>query len=206
MNRIARTLLLALSALPAFVGPAGAKDKAEAPALGKQSVPAGAGTGDAANAAGQKIPGGPALSILIRRTLLALNDANLTGNYTVFRDLAAPGFQSANNAAKLGEIFSNLRNRGIDLAPVMYFDPKLVRQPAITPNGMLRVSGFIPSKPEQVNFDMMFEKVEGRWRLFGIAVNTSSAHAKATPLDAAGASPSGNTPASAVAGSNDEKN
>jgi hypothetical protein len=125
----------------------------------------------------QAVPDGHTISILVRRTLLTLNDANLSGNYTVLRDLSAPGFQAANNAAKLAEIFVVLRNRGIDLAPVMFFDPKLVRDPEIGPNGMLRVSGFIPSKPEQVNFDMMFQKAERRWLLFGIAVNTSPAAA-----------------------------
>jgi hypothetical protein len=120
------------------------------------------------------IPDGPTLNMLIRRTLLTLNDANLSGNYTVMRDLAAPGFQTANDAAKLTEIFANLRKRKIDLAPILFFDPKLVRQPEITENGMLHVSGFLPTRPEQVNFDMLFEKSD-RWRLFGIAVNTSAA-------------------------------
>lgn len=146
-----------------------------------------------APAADQQIPDGPALSILIRRTLLTLNDANLTGNYTVLRDLTAPGFQAANNPAKLAEIFVNLRRRGVDLAPVMYFDPKLVREPMIEANGMLRLSGFIPSRPEQVNFDMMFQKVDGRWRLFGIAVNTAPAADPALPTPEAPAAPAGAT-------------
>lgn len=119
-----------------------------------------------------QIPDGPTLNMLIRRTLLTLNDANLSGNYTVMRDLAAPGFQAANDAAKLTEIFANLRKRKIDLAPILFFDPKLVRKPEITQNGMLHLSGFLPTRPEQVNFDLLFEKTD-RWRLFGIAVNTA---------------------------------
>ncbi|XUJ36695.1 hypothetical protein ACQ5SK_19580 [Bradyrhizobium japonicum] len=43
---------------------------------------------------------------LIRSTLLSLNDANRTGNYTVLRDLAAPDFQARNAAADLGLNFS----------------------------------------------------------------------------------------------------
>lgn len=128
-----------------------------------------------------RIPDGPVLSVLIRRTLLTLNDANLTGNYTVLRDLAAPGFQSANDAARLAVIFTNLRERKIDLSPIIYFDPKLVRAPQIDANGMLRVSGFIPTEPEQVNFDLLFQLVDGRWRLFGLAVNTSPTAATAMP-------------------------
>jgi len=132
-----------------------------------------------------RIPDGPVLSVLIRRTLLTLNDANLTGNYTVLRDLAAPGFQSANDAARLAAIFTNLRERKIDISPIIYFDPKLVRVPQIDANGMLRVSGFIPTEPEQVNFDLLFQLVEGRWRVFGIAVNTSPAAATAPVAPAA---------------------
>jgi hypothetical protein len=41
--------------------------------------------------------------ILIRQTLLALDQANKTGNYTVLRDLGSPDFQ-ANTAAGLAEI------------------------------------------------------------------------------------------------------
>jgi hypothetical protein len=121
----------------------------------------------------KEIPDGPALNILIRKTLLTVNDANLSGNYTVLRDLAAPGFQSANDSAKLAGIFADLRSRKIDLAPIVFFDPKLVRQPEITEARMPHLSGFLPTRPEQVNFDMLFDNVTGRWRLFGIAVNTS---------------------------------
>src|SRR5262245_31888431 len=42
--------------------------------------------------------------ILIRSTLLALDQANKTGNYTVLRDLGSPAFQ-VNTAARLAEIF-----------------------------------------------------------------------------------------------------
>jgi hypothetical protein len=40
--------------------------------------------------------------ILIRQTLLALDQANKTGNYTVLRDLGSPDFQ-ANTAAGLAD-------------------------------------------------------------------------------------------------------
>ncbi|MBK5199245.1 MAG: hypothetical protein JJE37_13360 [Methyloceanibacter sp.] len=40
---------------------------------------------------------------------------------------------------------------------------------------MLRITGFFLTKPEQVNFDLAFQPVDGQWRLFGISVNTSQA-------------------------------
>lgn len=147
-----------------------------------QKAPKGGGDGKSPPAAKRTAPAMPndaALNILIRRTLLTLNDANLSGNYSVLRDLAAPGFQSTNDAAKLTGIFAPLRKAKIDMAPILYFDPKLVRKPEITKSGMLRLSGFLQTRPQQINFDMLFEKVSGRWRLFGIAVNTTLAKAAA---------------------------
>jgi hypothetical protein len=171
--RVASVLLVSLF----LIAPVVAEQKTKTPPVPERSLDAGANATPAS-----QVPDGPALSILIRRTLLTLNDANLTGNYTVLRDVAAPGFQSSNNAAKLAEIFANLRNRDLDLAPVMYFDPHLVRPPEIGKNGMLRLSGFIPTRPQQVNFDMLFENGAGHWRLFGIAVNTSPAQSEAASL------------------------
>src|SRR6516225_8491340 len=42
---------------------------------------------------------------LVRSTLLTLNDANLSGNYTVLRDLAAPIFRRATPPPILGRPF-----------------------------------------------------------------------------------------------------
>jgi hypothetical protein len=50
--------------------------------------------------------------------------------------------------------------------------PTLTQPAFITDAGMLRVTGFFPTKPEQVNFDLLFQPVGGQWRLFGISVKT----------------------------------
>jgi hypothetical protein len=108
--------------------------------------------------------------ILIRSSLLALDQANKTGNYTVLRDLGAPGFQS-NTAARLGEIFAKLRNDNLDLSGVAVIDPQLNLLPQIEANGLMHMAGFFPSVPTQVNFDLAFAPVNGQWRLFGISVS-----------------------------------
>lgn len=113
--------------------------------------------------------------ILIRSTLLALNQANETGNYTVLRDLAAPGFATANTAARLAEIFASQRAQKLDLSGVGVIDPQLIILPQIEANGLMRMAGFFPSAPNQVNFELLFAPVDGRWRVFGIAVNVGSA-------------------------------
>jgi hypothetical protein len=108
--------------------------------------------------------------ILVRSTLLALDQANKTGNYTVLRDLGAPGFQS-NTAARLGEIFAKLRGDNLDLSGVAVIDPQLSLLPQIEANGLMHMAGSFPSVPTQVNFDLSFAPVDGQWRLFGISVS-----------------------------------
>ncbi len=108
--------------------------------------------------------------VLVRSALLALDQANKTGNYTVLRDLGAPGFQ-VNTAARLGEIFAKLRNDNLDLSGVAVIDPQLSLLPQIEANGLMRMAGFFPSVPSQVNFELAFAPVNGQWRLFGISVS-----------------------------------
>ena len=125
--------------------------------------------------------------ILTRAALMALDQANKTGNYTVLRDLGAPAFQ-VNTAAKLAEIFAKQRSDNLDLSGVAAVDPQLSLLPQIESNGMLHMSGFFPSVPTQVNFELMFAPVNGQWRLFGISVNLGQA-APAAPQPEAAAQP-----------------
>lgn len=111
--------------------------------------------------------------ILIRTTLLALDHANKTGNYTVMRDLGSPGF-GANSAATLAEIFARLRNDGLDLSAVAVLDPQLTLLPQVEANGMMRMAGFFPSVARQVNFELAYAPVSGQWKLFAISVSLGS--------------------------------
>ncbi|TFV77337.1 hypothetical protein E4K64_11610 [Bradyrhizobium frederickii] len=123
---------------------------------------------------------------LIRSTLLTLNDANRTGNYTVLRDLAAPDFQARNTAADLALNFLDLRRRNFDLYAAALLAPQFSDAPALDQRGMLRLAGHIPTRPQQIQFDLTFQVVAGQWHLFAIAIATPEAasaqpRAQATP-------------------------
>jgi hypothetical protein len=107
--------------------------------------------------------------ILIRSTLIALDQANKTGNYTVLRDLGSPAFQN-NTAAQLGEIFASERREKLDLSGVAVLDPQLTLLPQIESSGMLHMVGFFPSVPAQVKFELLYAPVNGQWRLYGLSV------------------------------------
>jgi hypothetical protein len=129
---------------------------------------------------------------LIRSSLLTLNDANRSGNYTVLRDLAAPDFQARNSAADLAQIFASLRRRNFDLFAAAVIAPQLTAAPVRDANGRLRLTGYFPTRPLQINFDLMFQVVGGQWRLLGIAVATPEA---APSPQAQSQQPVSNTPA-----------
>jgi hypothetical protein len=134
----------------------------------------------AAAKAATTVPDNVTLLTLIRGSVLALNQANISGDYSVLRDLGADGFQGANSPAKLSESFAAIRARGLDLAPVAVIDPRLFRPAAIDGKGYLRLAGYFPSQPEVVNFDLVFRFEGGQWRLFGIGVDTAPADRSAT--------------------------
>jgi hypothetical protein len=136
----------------------------------KQEVPPGAATGPRA----ETLPPADALILLIRTTLIALNQANMTGNYSVLRDLSSPAFQVSNSDADLALIFATLRGQRLDFSAVLTVTPQLTKGPEITPQGLLHLGGSFAMQPVPVNFEMLFQRVEGSWRLFGISVNPPS--------------------------------
>jgi hypothetical protein len=130
---------------------------------------------------------------LLRNTLVALHQANITGNYTVLRDLGAPGFRDSNNAARLAEIFTQIRAREVDLSRVVLLDPQLT-DARINPDGMLYLAGALATEPVSVRFELLYEAVEGVWRVFGISIAPETG---LQPGAAPGAAPGATPPAAA---------
>jgi hypothetical protein len=150
------------------------------PAIGRTAPPKeprGAATPAApANAAGTVASAATAQSdaavilMLVRTTLVALHQANMTGNYTVLRDIAAPDFHDHNSAADLARIFGPIRDKHIDLAEAVLLDPH-ISDLKVLPNKLLHVSGWLATRPTPIAFEFLFQPIAGTWRLYGIAVD-----------------------------------
>lgn len=119
-----------------------------------------------------QLPPPEAMIILIRSSLVALSQANLTNNYTVLSTLGSPGFRAANPPQKLAQTFASFRANAIDMNPVVFVTPQLSQQPIIA-NGKLRLVGYFPTQPMRVDYDLQFEPDGGTWKLFGLGVNLS---------------------------------
>lgn len=137
--------------------------------------------GSPAAAPAHKIPDSFKLNMMIRSTVIAVNQANQTNNYTVLRDLGSPRFREANSADKLKTVFESLRKTKFDLSPVLFFTPKLLQPPGLMGDGMLRLTGFFDTVPQRVLFDLLFEDVKGEWLIYGINIATQPSPANAVP-------------------------
>ncbi len=135
------------------------------------------------------VPPAETLLLLIRTTLVALNHANQTGNYTVLRDLSAPVFQAKFSAADLAGIFADLRKRRIDLAPAVIVSPEVSEPPTVSTAGHLTITGHFPTRPAPINFRLIYVAADGLWKLGGITVDVPTVPAAAEP------SPASETPA-----------
>jgi hypothetical protein len=124
----------------------------------------------------------------VRTTLVAVHQANVTGNYTVLRDLGAPGFREKNSAADLARIFAPIREQRIDLGAVVLLNPQL-SQVQVNTQKMLHIVGTLATKPVPVNFELLFQAVNGVWQVNGIAVSPAPQSAAPAP---APAKPTGN--------------
>src|SRR4051812_23645762 len=135
--------------------------------------------------------------ILIRSSLLAVQHANQTGNYSVLYALSAPVFQKDNPPEKLTKIFGPLRERHFDLSGILVLEPQLTVLPEIYSNGVMRMGGFFPSVPMQVYFELQFAPVQGQWRIVALGVNVGGSTPAAPTPNPALASSESPTPSAA---------
>jgi len=131
------------------------------------------------------VPRPEVLLVLVRSALIALDHANMTGNYTVLRELGGPGLQ-AHSSGQLSNVFAALRNQKVDLLPAAILTPQLTQQPTVSPEGLLQLVGFFPTRPRPIEFHIVYQPVSGEWKLFGLTVRLAAAapQASAAPPEA----------------------
>jgi hypothetical protein len=107
----------------------------------------------------------------VRTLLVALHHAAITGNYSVLRDLGTPQFRDANTPLNLAEATKNLRAKSFRLDIASLATPVLLMPPHHDQEGRLRLYGYMPTKPEQVMFDLRYLYINKRWMIQGMRVN-----------------------------------
>ncbi len=111
------------------------------------------------------------LTLLVKGAVMALHQANITGNYSVLRDLGTPIFRETFDQTALAGIFQNLRSRKIDLSIALLLSPNLTKNPQLNQNHELVLIGDFPTEPSRIHFELAFLQLDGAWRLAGIAID-----------------------------------
>lgn len=120
------------------------------------------------------VPGELELNKLVWNTMAAVDHANRAGNYSVLRDLSAPGFQINNDAAKLAQVFASLRASQIDLSNALLLAPTYTATPRMMAADVLRVQGYFGLRPTAITFDLYYQWSGGTWKLFGVSIAPAS--------------------------------
>ncbi len=107
---------------------------------------------------------------LVWSTMIALDNANRTGDYSILRALGAPAFQTNNSVGSLYDTFRNFRESQTDLGHTILIEPTYYLPRTIDQKGLLRLRGGFETRPMAIRFDLIFKQVGGAWQLFAISV------------------------------------
>tara|TARA_R110002072_G_scaffold163420_1_gene316090 strand:- start:1175 stop:1597 length:423 start_codon:yes stop_codon:yes gene_type:complete len=125
------------------------------------------------------IPDDSVLARLIWSTMLEVDSANRTGNYSVLHALASPQFQRQHSVEDLAQLFGSLRERRVDVGKAILIEPTWYLPPVIDNAGLLRLRGGFEYRPLAIRFDVLYRFVSGGWRIDAISVaqmKTSERH------------------------------
>ena len=107
---------------------------------------------------------------LIRDVMTVVNHGNWTGNYTVLRDYASRDFAEANDPTRLAGLFTDLRESGFDLLPILITEPRILRAQIAPGNTQIRLTGYFPTTPQHYSFDLVFVNENRRWQMLDISL------------------------------------
>jgi len=160
MNLIARTITI--PALGLFTG--------MSLALSVPSHAAAQSQQSSSSARAPSVPSDTVLARLVWSTMIALDNANRTGNYSVLYALGSPAFQQQNPPQQLFDNFTSLRQNRIDVGRTIFLTPTYYIPPAILQDGSLRLRGGFEDGAKSVRFDLIYSNVGGGWQISAMSV------------------------------------
>ncbi len=135
----------------------------------------------AAWAQASEIPTAKVEEVMVKTSLLTLNDANLTGNYDVLYAKMAKRFRERFTAETLKEAFKSFAGHHIDAIAGMAIVP--ASNPEIDDNGALHLRGYFDTTPSRLSYELDYTVSEGEWKLIAIDVKVRSVSTNASATD-----------------------
>ena len=122
-----------------------------------------------------KVPSAAVQEMLIKNYLIALNNANLTGNYTVLQERLAKPFREQFDAARLKKIFKSFHDKQVDFSIIAAKPPIPTSESKIDERGALLLRGYFDTEPTRVFYDLAFIPSEHKWKPVKLQVNLKRA-------------------------------
>ncbi|MFZ0488441.1 MAG: hypothetical protein WAL83_15710 [Arenicellales bacterium] len=125
-----------------------------------------------------KVPSVVVQEVLIKTCLLTLNDANITGNYTVLHAKLAKPFREQFNAERLKRTFKVFSDKKIDYGIIVTRPAIPSSESKIDERGALILRGYFDTRPSRVVYKLDFIASDGEWKPIRINVNVEPVNEK----------------------------
>jgi hypothetical protein len=122
-----------------------------------------------------QIPNAVTQEILIKTSLLTLNDANLTGNYDVLHAKLAKPFREQYSPERLKQVFKSFADKHIDWGLIAAKPPVATAEAQIDSRGALILNGYFDTKPSRLYYELAFLPSEGEWKPIKLNVHVKPA-------------------------------
>jgi len=119
----------------------------------------------------QRVPSPTAQEVLIKTSLLSLNDAIVSGNYTVLHTKLAKPFREQFGPDRLKQAFKSFADQKIDIAAISAAPPIATGDAQIDDRGALLLRGRFDVGRSRVSYELDFFLSEGEWKPLGLTVN-----------------------------------
>jgi hypothetical protein len=123
------------------------------------------------------VPSSTAQEILIKTSLLTLNDAIVSGNYTVLHTKLARPFREQFDPDRLKQAFKRFAEQKIDMAAISAAPPVATDDAQIDDRGALLLRGRFDVGRSRVVYELDFLPSEGEWKPISLHVNLKPVNA-----------------------------
>lgn len=118
-----------------------------------------------------RVPSPLAQEILIKTSLLTLNDAIVSGNYTVLHTKLAKPFREQFDPDRLKQAFKSFADQKIDMAAIAAAPPVETEVAKIDDRGALLLRGRFDVDRSRLVYELDFLPSEGEWKAISLHVN-----------------------------------
>jgi hypothetical protein len=123
-----------------------------------------------------RVPNAMEQEVLIKASLLTLNDANVTGNYTILHAKLSKPFRQQFSADRLKQSFREFADKKTDWEAIVAMPPVPTATSFIDKSGALILRGYFDAGARHVIYELDFIPSEGEWKASNLSVQVKPAN------------------------------